>query len=184
MPEEFEGVSASFPDRGAVTDEHIEMFKALCVGETAEYHGQHFQISGKVFYPKPLQKPHPPIWVGGRTRAAVRRTARIGDGWLPNGIGPDDLATGRRTLRRLCEESGRSADSVQVGNCLTVHFGSTPDERLGRTSLGGGVAEIVDNFGRFRDAGLDFAMVSFPAPSTETTLEAMRRFAVEVVPSL
>ena len=185
MPEEFEGVSASFPDRGAVTDEHIELFKAVCVGETAEYRGEHFQISGKIFYPKPMQKPHPPIWVGGRTGRAVKRSARLGDGWLPNGLGLDDLTAARRTLRHLCEENGRSPDSVQVGNCLAVHFGEAPREELpGRASLSGGAADIVQSLERFRDAGLDFAMVSFPAPSTETTLEAMRRFAVEVVPAL
>jgi alkanesulfonate monooxygenase SsuD/methylene tetrahydromethanopterin reductase-like flavin-dependent oxidoreductase (luciferase family) len=129
------------------------MFKALCVGETAEYHGQHFQISGKVFYPMPLQKPHPPIWVGGRTGRAVRRTARLGDGWLPNGIGPDKLTAGRRTLRRLCEEGGRSPDSVQVGNCLAVHFGEAPQDQLpGRASLSGGAADIAQGLERFRDA--------------------------------
>ena len=74
MPEEFEGVDASFPDRGALTDEHIELFKALCTEDSVEYRGEHFQITGQVLYPKPQQQPHPPIWVGGSTRAAVRRT--------------------------------------------------------------------------------------------------------------
>ena len=88
MPEEFKAMGASWEDRGTVTDEHIEMFKALCSDGGAEYQGKHFQTSGKIFYPKPLQRPHPPIWVGGKSRISLRRVARLGQGWLPIGNQP------------------------------------------------------------------------------------------------
>ena len=98
-PGQFEGI----------TDEHIEMFKALCTGYPASYSGRHFAIDDKVFYPKPIQQPHPPVWIGGVSRAAVRRAARVGDGWLPNGMSPGDVEEARRRLHAACDSAGRNA---------------------------------------------------------------------------
>ena len=67
MPEEFASNNAVFEDRGAVTDEHIEVFKAACTSDVPEYHGKHVQTSGMVFFPRPVQQPHPPVWIGGNS---------------------------------------------------------------------------------------------------------------------
>ena len=79
MEEEFQAMGLdTYAQRGEVTNEYIEIFKELWTSEQPEFHGKHYEISGVGFLPKPVQKPHPPIWVGGHTNAAIRRAARLG----------------------------------------------------------------------------------------------------------
>jgi probable F420-dependent oxidoreductase len=183
MPEEFEAMSASYADRGALTDEHIEMFKALCAGEVAEYAGRHFSISERVFYPKPLQKPHPPIWIGGKSRAALRRVARLGDGWLPIGLTPDEVVKGGQALRRLCEEADRDPDTPKLGLNMSMNIGEpqrSPDGE--RVPLTGQVTDIIDDVRRYRDAGLELLVISMTWVEPAASLDGMKRFAEEVAP--
>ena len=82
--EEFEALSAPpFSERGRVTDEYLEAFSELWTSPEPEFAGKHVSFSGIAFEPKPVQKPHPPIWVGGESPPALRRAARIGQGWYP-----------------------------------------------------------------------------------------------------
>ena len=182
MQEEFEGVGASYRDRGALTDEHIEMFKALCTEEVAEYGGKHFQLRGMVFFPKPVQRPHPPIWVGGNTRFALRRAARLGDGWHGTRATPKELVKKRESLRRLCEENGRSPDSVAVTLRATLVLGEPQRSQSGeRVPLTGTAGEILEDIRRYEEAGLEYLVISVAAADTESTIEAVRRFADDVV---
>ena len=89
MREEFEALGApSFDQRGRVTDEYLQVFKCLWTEEAPEFDGEFVQFRNISFLPKPLQDPHPPIWVGGESAPALRRTARYGDTWYPIGSNP------------------------------------------------------------------------------------------------
>ena len=182
MQEEFEAMGASYKHRGALTDEHIEMFKALCADGTPEYHGRHFEYSGMTFFPKPLQRPHPPIWVGGNTRAALRRAARMGDGWHGIRLTPEELALKKQALRGLCQEHGRSPDSVQVTLRATMQLGLMQRSPAGyRVPLTGQVGHVLDDVRRYEEAGLEHLVLSVAAADTDSTVESIRRFADEVV---
>ena len=86
LKEEFEALnSPTFNARGAVTDEWIMIFKQLWSQSPASFNGRFYRYTGIRCEPFPVQQPHPPIWVGGHSRAALRRTARHGDGWHPVG---------------------------------------------------------------------------------------------------
>jgi probable F420-dependent oxidoreductase len=91
---EFRALGAPFEDRGAVTDESIEVLKAMWTMEKPAYHGRFFSFSGIDAYPRPVQRPHPPIVIGGMSRSAARRTARYGNGWY--GFRTDIETTGER----------------------------------------------------------------------------------------
>ena len=78
---EFRALGAPFEDRGAVTDEAIEVLKALWTLDKPSYDGRHFAFSGVDAQPRPVQKPHPPIVVGGMSKRAARRAAELGNGW-------------------------------------------------------------------------------------------------------
>jgi len=86
MREEFEALGApDFERRGAVTDEYIRVFKTLWTESPASFSGRFYRFDALHCRPQPVQKPHPPIWVGGHSKAALRRAARLGDGWHPVG---------------------------------------------------------------------------------------------------
>jgi probable F420-dependent oxidoreductase len=83
MKEEIEALGAPFEARGKVTDEYIAAFRELWTKARPEMTGEHVAFSNLIFEPKPVAKPHPPIWVGGESPAAMRRAIRLGDAWYP-----------------------------------------------------------------------------------------------------
>src|SRR5438552_4567518 len=86
LREEFEALGAAdFDRRGAVSDEYIRIFKTLWTQSPASFEGEFYRFAPLKCEPQPLQKPHPPIWIGGHSPAALRRVARLGDGWHPVG---------------------------------------------------------------------------------------------------
>ena len=104
----------SWEDRGARSDEFLAMIKALWTQEQAEFSGEHFQLEPCRMDPKPVQKPHVPIFVGGHSKPALRRTAEYGDGWYGFQIGPGGTAKVIEELKPLLEQRGRSMDDVEV----------------------------------------------------------------------
>ena len=114
MREESEalGVPTPFDQRGAVGDEYIRAFKELWTNEHPCFEGDYIRFSDVTLSPKPAQKPHPPIWIGGESRSALRRAAVLGDGWFPGARNPRfplatpgaarSLGGGSASLRRRC----------------------------------------------------------------------------------
>jgi probable F420-dependent oxidoreductase len=98
-PGEFSALGVDFRQRGRLMDEYILAMKALWTADEPEFHGNSVDFSDIVFEPKPLQRPHPPIFVGGRSVFALRRAARLADGWAPSGAqgGAGPWLPGRRT---------------------------------------------------------------------------------------
>ena len=124
MEEEFEVLGAPpYAERGAVTDEYLRLFKTLWTEDHPTFEGKYCQAADVGFLPKPVQKPHPPIWVGGHTTPALRRVAELGDAWLPLGtfppvvFRPDELKPKiSRRLREFTRSAGRAEEAVKV--CL------------------------------------------------------------------
>src|ERR671924_427283 len=89
LREEFEALDApAFTRRGAVSNEYIQILKTLWTQDPATFSGEFYHFQALHCLPHPVQKPHPPIWIGGHSRAALRRAARYGDGWHPVGANP------------------------------------------------------------------------------------------------
>ena len=84
-----------FAERGAMTDEYLAAMQELWTSPEPSFTGKYTQFGGLAFEPRPLQKPHPPIWVGGHSRAALRRTVQFGAAWHPINRPPDELRAGR-----------------------------------------------------------------------------------------
>src|SRR3954462_12987094 len=107
-----------FAERGAVTDEYMDAMRVIWTQDKPVFHGKYVNIDGLLTDPKPVQKPHPPIWVGGESGPSMRRAARIGDAWYP--IGSNNahlldtlprLEAGIARLRKLTREAGRDPDA-------------------------------------------------------------------------
>jgi probable F420-dependent oxidoreductase len=137
LEEEWIAAELDFASRGRRVDEAIEICRRLWTEPVVSYHGEHFNFDGVVFEPKPVQRPGPPIIVGGESVAALRRAARLGDGWIGMGHTFESAAAPIARLQRELEANGRSFDGFQV--CLGGPVGSAADvarwESIGVTRL-------------------------------------------------
>lgn len=182
MPEEFEAMGAVFRRRGAITDEHIRTFKALCAGESG-YTARDWSFSGVSFFPPPVQKPHPPIWIGGNTDAALGRAAALGDGWHCIRLTPDEVAYGRKKLADLLARNRRAADSVELSVRHTLRLGEPEVDMDGvRVVFTGSPEQVASDLRRYRAAGAGHIVFSVAAPSTAATVEGIEQLAKEVLP--
>lgn len=114
LEEEFQQVGLDFHTRGARMDECIGVLRSLWTEEVPEFHGKHYDIGPAVFAPKPVQKPHPPILVGGETPAALRRAARLGDGWYALRHTPASAREHIARLTELRERYGRADEPFDI----------------------------------------------------------------------
>ena len=148
LEEEWVAAQLDFHTRGRRVDEALEVCKRLWTEDEVSHHGEFFAFDGVVFEPKPEQQPWPPILIGGESRAALRRAARHGDGWIGMSHDFESGAGQIARLRTLLDEAGRSRDGFQV--CLGGPVASPDDaarwEGLGVTRL------IVSPWRRSREA--------------------------------
>jgi probable F420-dependent oxidoreductase len=129
LKEETEIMGGDFPHRWTQTKEAILAMKELWTRDEAEYHGTYYDFPAVRSFPKPAQKPHPPIFLGGTARHAFKRVVEWGDGWMPNRISADDIRRGRAALSELAQHAGRDPRSIEV---LAFGFG---DEFKSRAAI-------------------------------------------------
>tara|TARA_B100000315_G_scaffold1024_1_gene949 strand:+ start:410 stop:1363 length:954 start_codon:yes stop_codon:yes gene_type:complete len=187
MEEEFKALGLdTYAARGAVTDEYLQLYKELWTKDEPVFQGKHYQLSGSGFQPKPVQKPHPPIWIGGHTGPAIRRAARLGDGWVPIGLRPpavlepEELAGKIARLRTLTKEAGRPEDAVTISFSTNVSFDKTP--LLSRQTMSGRPEQIAADLRQYQDVGVRNFILSFTADSIAGQQEALQQFSREVMP--
>lgn len=181
--EEFEALGHSFDDRGARTDEGLTALKALWTRESIDFAGASIHLEGARRGPKPVQRPHPPIYVGGNTRPALRRVARHGDAWHPFKVTAESLATFRPELDRALENAGRPSTGFPIVPKIVLGFQDGPPSE-GQVATQGRPADIVDALRRFRDAGATGFCFDLATETLAVALETMDRFANEVRPKL
>ena len=170
MREEFEALdAASFDERGAVTDEYIQAFKTLWTEDAPSMSGKHVCFDNVVFEPKPMQKPHPPIWIGGESGPAIRRAARLGDGWYPSNHNPAHLldtperyAHGAAKLDAAADRAGRDGRDIHRAYLAFRPINMAVREGAHRPALTGPPQAIRDDIGQFADLGVE-TMVFFVA---------------------
>ncbi len=115
MREEFDLLGIPFAERGARTDEYLDVMKAVWAEEHPRFAGRFVEIERDLhFAPKPHRRPHPPIWVGGESTPALRRVVRFGEGWHIGPVAIEDVRPRFDELRRLMEEGGRDYDDLEI----------------------------------------------------------------------
>ena len=114
QPEETEALGGDFEHRWAQTKESVGIMKKLWTEDEPEHTGSYYRFPPLRFHPKPVQKPGPPILLGGGSRWVFKRVAAWADGWAPWMISPDDLAAGRRELDQQCERVGRAPSTATI----------------------------------------------------------------------
>ena len=167
MKEEFDAYDVPFKGRGKRMDEMIEIMQGLWTGEMFEYHGQHFDFPRIQVSP---QSPHPvPLYFGGTAEVALRRAARVGDGWIGAGNDPQDIPQVMARLRELRREYGR--DHLSFDTLVGVH--SVPDRPLFESLVDSGMT-----------SGLNMPFpyaLGTPRSSLDDKKKLMERFAEDVI---
>jgi|TARA_B100000470_G_scaffold157315_1_gene122887 probable F420-dependent oxidoreductase len=186
MEEEFKAMGLdTYKERGAVTDEYLQVYKELWTKEDASFDGKYYQISDTGFEPKPVQKPHPPIWIGGHTGPAVRRAAKYGDGWMPIGLRPpailepEELAGKIARLRKLTVEAGRPEDAVSLTFSTGVVFNDAAGSS--RAWMQGNPEQIASDLRQYQDLGVSNFIINFEGGTVPELQENMERFSREVM---
>lgn len=171
---EFGALGVDFHRRGRLTDEAIVAVRASFADEWA---------GGDVGQaPRPVQAGGPPIWVGGSTPAALRRAARLGDGWLPQGPPAQGMAEAIETLGRLREEAGRADRPFAVGGMTRMYLG-TPDWDAG-PCVAGKPQVLADALTEAASMGVTHAQVRFPARGVDELEDQILAFGAQVAPLL
>lgn len=136
--EETEIFGGDFDHRWTQVRESVAVMKELWTKDEAEYHGRYYDFPLVKCNPKPVQKPHPPVILGGMAKNALRRVATWGDGWMPNRITPAELEKSRAMLDTLAAEMGRDPASLTI----TV-YGQAPDRESVQSLLNAGADRVV-----------------------------------------
>ncbi len=179
---EFVDLKLPFHERGRLSDDYIKAIKAAWAADIPEYKGQYVSFSGATFSPRPAQRPHPPIWVGGSPGAvsspAVRRCAELGDAWHPLALSLDDIEKGYATVRDLASRGGRR-DAVGLAPRNALDLTDAP-KGSGRVAFQGSVGEVASDIRRVRSLGAAWMTFDLPRAGVPAMTRAMERLAREV----
>ena len=176
IEQELEAMGSPYAERGAITDEMIAIMKELWTNPDPSFQGKYHSFSGMKFTPKPVQKPHIPIIVGGTSRAAIRRAVRSGTGWHPTALSPEVLAQGMDYLKEQAQAAGRDPSEIAVS--VSAAIGSTHNQE--RYSLGENPEEILERAQAYKEMGVQRLVVS-PNTRDQNQLRPIMEMLAEVV---
>jgi probable F420-dependent oxidoreductase len=161
LKEETEILGGDFDHRWTQTKEAVLAMKELWTKTESEFHGKYYDFPPVYSFPRPVQRPHPPVFLGGMARNVLKRVIAWGDGWIPNRVTPDQVKEGRATLDRLAEEAGRDPASIKI-------FVS-------------GQPADPDLIKRYEDAGVEHVVVRVATAGEEEALAELERTAKAVL---
>jgi probable F420-dependent oxidoreductase len=176
---EFRAVGVDFSERNELCDESIIAMKRAWAEDGMRMEGRHFSVEGHTMLPRPAQQPHPPIWVGGNSKRAIRRAVELGDGWMPM-PNPRSLGSRRRSapletldeLRAMLAYANDHAESVGRRAPLDV---------IGMPFGAGGNDQLRDHIAELEAIGLTWLAVGLPNNSRMQLIDAIGRFGEDII---
>lgn len=200
-PPEFEAAGVPLRQRGARTDEALQVVSQLLSEETVSFEGRFNRFRDVRIEPRPIQFPRPPIWIAGRKEPAMRRAARFGEGWMPYMYTPEQLRQSLETIDAFLAEEGRPAGSIR--GVLFTFVSVYPDSQMAKqvaAEVVGGIyrqdfSRLVDRYvvagtpeqcqsrlQQYVEAGASTVVINLACPDQERGI-MMQRFAREVIPA-
>jgi probable F420-dependent oxidoreductase len=180
---ESDSLGSDYHTRGAYANESIAIMKELWTNDEPNFEGRFFSFSGVLFSPKPLQKPHPPIWVGGTSNGALRRVARYGDGWHPNRMSPETLQTSIETLKSYLDDAGRSLDDITLSVRAELNVSTSPSSNP-EEPMAGTPDQIIQSIEAFRSISVEEFVFQVSSTNIDDINRNMEAFAEKVLPRL
>ncbi len=185
MDEEFETVGVPRRERGARTDEYIEVMRTLWEADKpASYHGKFVDFTDMWLTSRNHSASGPPIYVGGNTEPALRRVGRLGDGWLGHEVYPEEIAPAAELIERYAEQAGRDPGAI----LRSARRGLIPPFPVmnfmsDRKNIAGTAEQVADEFDRYRQVGIDLLVLDLNMRPREA-VHTLEWLAAEVVPLL
>jgi len=195
-PREYEACGVSKAERAPRTDEALQAMNVLWTQDEATFHGKYYNFENVSLEPKPVQKPGPPVWIGGRSTAAMRRTGRLGEGWLPSAITPQECRDGIEAIRVYAAESERTIEDDHYGVSIMCALADSKEAALKlvapalarrRVDVGlesytalGTPEMIQETLNEYVEAGISKFVLRPPAPPGAWEAQA-ERLAKEVI---
>lgn len=174
-----------FAERGPMTDEYLRAMQELWTSPSPSFSGKYVQFHDLHFEPRPTQTPHPPIWVGGHSRAALRRTVELGAAWHPINRSPEELRAGVAELARLSRARGRATPpALTLRNDVRIlRAGETaPASAHAGRVIAGEPAAVVDQIAELAACGVEELVVELLAADGPELDDQMVAFAERVRP--
>jgi probable F420-dependent oxidoreductase len=184
--EEFTDLGLPFHRRGRMSDDYIRAIKAAWATDVPDYRGEFLSFSGATFSPQPVQRPNPPIWVGGAPGAAsqpaIRRCAELGDAWHPLALSLDELEKGYAALREMATRLGRrQPPGLAPRNLLDL---TDRPKGAGRAAFQGSPDEVVADVRRAAALGAEWLTFDLPRADLPAMTRALERVAADVKPAV
>jgi probable F420-dependent oxidoreductase len=189
LQSEFDACGANMENRGKVIEENLQVMKSAWTGEVINIQGRGFSAQNIRQQPTPLQNPHPPIWMGGNSPAAMRRAAQYCDGWLPIPVPAKmagrvrtqaltdihDLANAIGVLRELEQQFERSKplSICMVPFGLSMFTKKRPEAQI-----------LIDQFGKMQELGVNYCNISLPCQSRQEYLDQLEAFEQDIIVQL
>ncbi|MSQ11472.1 MAG: LLM class F420-dependent oxidoreductase [Dehalococcoidia bacterium] len=181
-PDEFQALGVPPSTRGRRTNEYLEAMVTLWTQEPTTFHGKFVDFQDVHFQPKPVQQPHPPIWVGGHSQAALRRAVAFGEAWHSGGMAPERMTTTVQELRRLALEAGRAnGPAVTTRISIRITDATNPHGQAHRPGAGT-VQQVRADLARYQEIGVSAMVCDFGLAMGPELFTAMERFAQKVAP--
>ncbi len=184
MQREFDVLGVPFHARGRLTDEYLRAMIELWTNDRPAFHGKYVEFEGVVFEPKPVQKPYPPIWIGGNSRPAMRRAATYGDGWIPFLIRRQQIPGCLDYIRSQPGFQERPRQFEVVVPLATFQIEDYSHRELGKTTIPRGKEQTIEQIGLLRESGVTGVIAAMSrTPGVEQYIEWLAWFAAEIVPA-
>jgi probable F420-dependent oxidoreductase len=202
IPQEFDAVNVPVRERGRRTDEGLEILMRVLREEHVTYEGAYYQLRDVTLLPRPAQQPHPPLWIGGRSDAALRRTARFANGWLGYLVSGQRLRQAMQTLHELAPTYGRDPEDIQGGMLLFTaiakdyetakqmaiahlsrRYNQPFDHLVERYCALGTPEQCLETIATFTEAGMTNLAFSFTCPAEQMT-DHIEQCAADILPHL
>lgn len=203
---EFDVFGVPLKGRGFRTDEYTKAMKAVWTQPMASYEGKNLSFKNAEIFPKPVQKPHPPVWVGGWMDQAAVRAGRYGEGWIPGWLSPKEMKRGCELLAQAAREKGRDPGKITIAIEKLAAIARTRDDAMRlalptiRTSTNsyerdvdniqfaldrhiiGSVDDVRRRCDEFVENGVQHFELKLIYPSMESMLEQMALWSKEIIP--
>jgi probable F420-dependent oxidoreductase len=185
LKDEFNALGIPYEERGPITDECIEILKALWTREKPSFKGSYYKFSEIKFLPRPIQKPYPPILVGGNSRRAIERAVDAGDGWHSVGLTPEEIREKVEFVNQLLSEKGKETSDFVISLRKNLQIKGISEKKAeDKEILRGTPDKISEGIERYKESGVSHIVFQVLSGTLEGVVETMELFSRDIRPAL